>query len=172
MSITVPAGTRVYLTKNEDPTFALYIKPDITFANDNLFVAHDVKIGTITAIPKGTRVSGDWITESTPVLAAQLQTHTIFFTRKGIEFKADSDPIQTVTVLNPEEVGDANVVVKQADYRSVANITRRIVTVRCQTFPLPDDISPADIPIGTYLNINTQEIPVTLIADLIINFNC
>ena len=172
MSITVPIGTRVYLTKNKDPSNALFIKPDRTFPNDNLYVAYDVKIGSITAIPKGTRVMGDWITESTPVLAAQLQTSTIYLTRTGLNFRADSDPIETITVVNPQEVGGANVIIKDAEYRAPSGIIRRIVTVRCKTFPLLDDITPADIPNGIYLDINTREIPVTLVSNLIINFNC
>jgi hypothetical protein len=172
MSITVPIGTRLYLTKRKDPSYALYIKPDRVVPNEELFVAYDVKIGTITAIPKGTRVIGNWITESTPVLAAQFQAHTIFLTNKGLEFHADSVPIQTITIVDPAEVGDATLIIKEADYISPARVLRRIVTVRCRTFALLDDISPADIPNGTYLNINTTEIPATVIANFIINFNC
>lgn len=168
MSITIPAGTRIYLTKNEDPTYALYIKPDTTLFNDNLYIAHDIKIGTVTAVRKGTRVSGNWITESVPVIAAQLQIDRIYFNPVGQDFFADSDPIQTITIINPNEIGNANAVFKHGDYRSTANIVRRIVTVRCKTYPLPDDLSDFDIALGTYLNISTREIPATVISDLII----
>jgi hypothetical protein len=168
MSITIPAGTRIYLTKRRNPTYSLFIRPDTTFFNDNLFVAYDVKIGTTTAIRKGTRVSGHWITESVPVVAAQLQVNKIYFHGTGQDFFADSDPIQTVTVVNPAEVGNANAFFKDADYRSVANITRRIVTVRCRTYPLPDDLNDFDMALGTYLNINLREIPVTVVSDLVI----
>jgi len=168
MSITVPAGTRIYLTKNEDPTFALYIKPDTTLLNDDMLVAYDVKIGPVTAIYKGTRVRGNWVTESIPIVAAQFQSKTIYLDRHGQEFFADSAPIQTVTVLNPAEVGGVNTVVKNADYKSPSGITRRIVTVRGKTYALPDDLNDFPIGIGTYLSINTREIPVTVLTDLVI----
>jgi hypothetical protein len=168
MSITVPSGTRIFLTKRRNPTYSLFIRPDTTLFNDNLYVAYDVKIGTTTAIRKGTRVTGNWITESTPVVAAQLQVNKIHFNSTPQDFFADSDPVQTVTVVNPAEVGNANAFLKDADSRSSANITRRIVTVRCRTYPLPDDLNDFDIALGTYLNINLREVPVTVVSDLVI----
>jgi hypothetical protein len=171
MSITVPAGTRMYLMKNTDPSYALYIKPDTTLLNDNLYVAHDVKIGQITAIYKGTRVVGNWVTESIPVVAAQLQTTKIYLDRAGQDFFADSCPIQTVTILNPAEVDGVNTVFKNADYKSPSGITRRIVTVRNRTFSLPDDIDECNIAAGTYINISTREIPITVIRDLVISLS-
>jgi len=170
MSITIPAGTRIFLTKNEDPTYALFIKPDTTLFNDNLYLAHDIKIGTVTAIPRGIRVSGNWITESVPLIAAQFQSNKIYFNPTGQDFFADSDPIQTVTIVNPSEIGNANIVIKNADYRSTTGIVRRIVTVRSKTYPLPDDLNDFDIALGTYLNISTKEIPATIVSDLVINF--
>jgi hypothetical protein len=168
MSITVPAGTRIYLTKLQGPNYSLFIRPDTSLFNDNLYVAYDVKIGTVTAIRKGTRVSGNWITESTPIVSAQFQSNKIYFNGTGQDFFADSDPVQTVTVVNPAEVDNANAFFKDADYRSTANITRRIVTVRCRTYPLPDDLNDFDIALGTYLNINLREIPATVISNLVI----
>jgi len=169
MSITVPTGTRIYLTKKTcDPTFAIWIKPDNTLLNDDLFVAYDVKIGPVTALFKGTRVRGNWVTESLPVVAAQFQAKRIYLDATGQDFFADSTPIQKVTLVNPIEVAGATVVFKDGEFRSPSNIPRRIVTVRNKTYALADNLSNIDVAAGTYLDISTQEIPVTLTSDLLI----
>lgn len=169
MSITIPTGTRIYLTKEKCGPRALFIKPDTTLINDDLVLAHDVKVGTVTALYKGTRVRGNWVTESLPVIAAQLQTTKIFLNIYGQDFFADSAPIQTVTVINPAEVDGVNTVIENAEYKSPSNIIRRIVTVKGKTFALQDDLNDFDVTTGTYLNINTREIPVTLRSDLVIS---
>lgn len=169
MSITIPAGTRIYLTKNKGPNYSLYIKPGTILREDNMYIAHDVKVGPITAIYKGTRVSGDWVTETTPSLVAQFQINKIYFNSIGQDFFADSDPISTTTIINPIEIDNATTVFKYADYHSVANITRRIVTVRCKTYSLLDSVNNNCTVLETYLNINTNELPATVISDVVIN---
>lgn len=170
MSITIPRGTRIYLTKNKGPEHAVYIKPGTTLNKDNMYIAHDIKIGPVIVIRKGTRVSGDWITELNPSIVGQLQINKIYFNSRGQDFFADSDPIRTTTIINPAEIDNANNIIKNADYRSISNIPRRIVTVKCKTYALLDSVGNYCTPLETYLNINTNEIPATVISDLIINF--
>ena len=89
MVIKLSAGTRIYLTKKKHHT--LYIQPDKTLVNDNLYVAYDVRVNGETVIPKGTRVVGDWVTESIPSIAAQLQIKKIYLQGSGQDINADSE---------------------------------------------------------------------------------
>lgn len=169
MSITIPTGTRIYLTKNTcSADYTIWIKPDNTLLNDDLFLAYDVKIGSVTALFKGTRVRGNWVTESQPVVAAQFQSQKIYLDATGQDFFADSTPIQKVTLVNPAEVGGATVVFKDGVFRSPSNIPRRIVTVRNKTYVLDDNLRDVNIASATYLDIATKEIPVVLTAPLIV----
>lgn len=169
MSITVPTGTRIYLSKNTcNQSYAIWIKPDNTLLNDDLFVSYDVKVGAVTAIRKGTRVRGNWVTESLPIVAAQFQAQKIYPDVNGLDFFADSTPIQKVTLVNPVEVGGATVVFKEGEFRSPSNVPKRIVQVRNKTIILEDNLSNVDIAAATYLDIRTQEIPVTLTSPLIV----
>ena len=156
----IPIGTRIFLTKKrKDP---LYIRPDTTLQNDNLYVAYDVRIDGVTVIPKGTRVIGDWITESDPTIAAQLQIKRIFLDRSGQDLSADSDVIEATTLYNGEEIDNANNLTRVSHYRSTANVMRRIVNVNCCVTTLFDTKLNA-----IYLEIFTKEIPVTLLHDFI-----
>lgn len=156
----IPAGTRIYLTKRQSHT--LYIQPDKILTNDNLYVAYDVRIGGVTIIPKGTRVVGDWITESIPAIAAQLQLTRIFLQGSGQEISADSDVIEAVADYNINEVNNANFLYKINQYKSTSNIVRRIANVHCQIKTLPDNNRNL-----LYLEIFTGEIPVVLTQDFI-----
>ena len=156
----IPAGTRIFLTKKQkDP---LYIRPDTTLQNDNLYVAYDVRVNGVTVIPKGTRVVGDWVTESNPTIAAQLQIKRIFLERSGQDLSADSDVIEAITLYNKEEINNANNLTRIARYRSTANVMRRIVDVNCCITTLFDTKLNS-----IYLEIFTKEIPVTLLHDFI-----
>lgn len=156
----IPAGTRIYLTKKTP--HKLYIQPDKTLVNDSLYVAYDVRIEGETVIPKGTRVIGDWVTESCPSIGAQLQVTRIYLEGSGRPFYADSDVIEAVTDFNNREVGDAGYLIKHNQYRASSNITRRIVKVHCKVRTLLDDCRNS-----LYLEISTKEIPVTLTQDFI-----
>ena len=161
MPITkLPAGTRIYLTKKKSHT--LYIQPDNTLVNDNLYVAYDVRFDGITVIPKGTRVTGNWVTESRPSIAAQLQLTRIYVHGPGQDIVADSDVIEAINGFNNEEVDNASHVYKLNHYRSTANIVRRIVNVNCSVRVL------RDTNLNTlYLEIFTKEIPVIITQDFI-----
>lgn len=156
----IPAGTRIYLTKKKQ--FPLYLQPDKTLANDNLYVAYDVRIDGQTVIPKGTRVTGSWIAESSPSIAAQLQVNQIYLDRNGQPFYADSDVIEATTEYNNKEVNNAGFLYKQNQYIASSNITRRIVNVQCKVKTLLDDNRNS-----IYLEIFTKEIPVTITMDFI-----
>jgi hypothetical protein len=156
----IPAGTRIYLTKKYNPV--LYIQPDKTLVNDNLYVAYDVKIDGQTVIPKGTRVVGDWVTESSPSIAAQLQLTRIFLSGSGQEIKADSDVIEAVSEYNDREVNNAGYLYKLNQYRATSNITRRIAKFQCKIKTLLDDNRNT-----IYVEIYTKEIPVTLTTDFV-----
>lgn len=156
----IPAGTRIYLTKPHNHT--LYIQPDKTLINDNLYVAYDVRIDGQTIISKGTRVQGDWVTESVPSIAAQLQLTKIFLQRSGQKICADSDVIEAVTEYRNDEVDNANHLYKTLQYRTTSNITRRIVNYYCKVKTLLDNHRNT-----IYLEIYTKEIPVTLISDFL-----
>lgn len=172
MSITIPVGTRIYLTKNADVANSLLIKPDTTLYNEIMYIAHDVKIGKITAIRKGTRVSGNWVTSSTPEIIAQYQSNKIYIDNQGQEFLSDSDPIRTTTLINPIEIGNADSAQLNTQYRArtCSGIRRRLVTVGCKTYPLPDNLSNFDSNLERYLNITTDEISSVVVKDLVINY--
>lgn len=154
----IPTGTRIYLTKKKP--FKLYIKPDKTLLDDNLYVAYDVKLDGCVAIPKGTRVTGNWITESSPSIAAQLQLTRIFLDGYGQQICADSDVIEAISDYNGSEVCHVNSLYKQNQYRSPANVVRRIVDLGCSVKTLLDNNLDT-----IYLEIFTKEIPVTLTKD-------
>lgn len=156
----IPTGTRIYLTKKKQ--FPLYLQPDKTLVNDNLYVAYDYRINGQTVIPKGTRVTGDWVAESTPGIGAQFQTNCIYLDRNGQPFFADSDVIEATTEYNNDEVNNAGFLYKQNHYLAKSNIYRRIVNVNCKAKTLLDDNRNS-----TYLEILTKEIPVTLTSDFI-----
>ena len=160
MVIKLSAGTRIYLTKKKHHT--LYIQPDKTLVNDNLYVAYDVRVNGETVIPKGTRVVGDWVTESIPSIAAQLQIKKIYLQGSGQDINADSDVIEAISGYNNNEVNNAGFLYKINQYRSASNITRRIAKFHCMIRTLLDNN------LNTiYLEIYTKEIPVTLITDFV-----
>lgn len=156
----IPTGTRIYLTKKKH--YALYLQPDKTLVNDNLYVAYDVRINGVIVIPKGTRVKGDWVAESTPALGAQFQANCIYLDRNGQHFFADSDVIESTSEYNNREVKNTGFLYKQNQYLASSNIYRRIVNINCKTTTLLDDNCNS-----VYLEIFTKEIPVTLTADFI-----
>lgn len=156
----IPAGTRMYLTKKMP--YELYIQPDKTLVNDNLYVAYDVKIDGEIVIPKGTRVVGDWVTESNPSIAAQLQLTKIYLHGSGQQFLADSDVIEAMSCYNNKEINNACYFYIQNRFRSRSNLTRRIAKVECKAKILHDDKYNI-----CYLEIFTKEIPVTVTTDFI-----
>ena len=156
----IPAGTRIFLTKKKP--HELYIQPDKVLVNDNLYVAYDVRMDGETVIPKGTRVTGNWVTESVPTVAAQLQVNRIYLNRSGQDISADSDVIVATNDFNNEEVDNACHIYKINDYKSTANINRRIVNANFRIRVLRDRR------LNTlYLEIFTKEIPITLTSDFI-----
>lgn len=155
MALTIPAGTHIYLSRY--PPYEFYIQPDQTILNVTMYVKYDVRVNGITIIPRGTRVTGDWVTESTPTVAAQFQLSKIFLTREGQKISADSRVIEATSLYNDLEVENAKSLSKIMTYRSTANINRRIVDVLCQVKTLLDnDLN------TTYLQIFTKELPVVL----------
>jgi len=161
----------MYLTRTH-PNFGytdigdiLALRVDKNFLGDILYVLYDVKVGARVVIPKGTAVLGDWITESYPCVAAQLQVTDIFF--DGIRFPvaADSEIYRNLTLYGRHDVHNANHVDGLITYRSTANICRRIVNVRCRTKVLFDDERRDQL---LYLRIDTNEIPVTFLDDFVI----
>lgn len=154
------AGTRIYLKK--DKPYPLYIQPDKSLMNDSLYVAYDVKINGETMIPRGTRVLGDWVTETYPEFGAQLQIHWIFLDEYGQSIHADSKIIQDLSDYNNEEVDNANYLYKHLQYKAPSNIVRRIVNARSKTRTLMDNKTNS-----IYFKIQTQEIPVILAEDFI-----
>lgn len=160
----IPAGTRIYLKKRRP--HKLCIQPDKTLMNDNLYVAYDVRINGTTVIPKGTRIVGDWVTESSPTLAAQLQLSRIYLKGSGQPIMADSDVIESISDYNGREVSNAGYLYKQNQYRSTSGIVRRIANLNSSPRCLLDNHKDT-----LYLEIFTNEIPVTLLEDFITQSN-
>lgn len=155
----IPAGKCIYLTK-KCPDI-LYIKPDKTLVNDNLYVAYDVKVEGVTVIPKGTRVIGDWVAESYPTIAAQLQVKRIYLQGSGQEIAADSDVIEGTTCYNCDEICGASYLYGYPRCRTSCR-TRRMVKLQCCSKTLADN----DLD-TIYVEIFTEEIKVYLTADFI-----
>jgi hypothetical protein len=158
MSVIIPSGTRIYLTRN--PPYNFCIKPDTILSNQSFYVKYDVRQVGITVIPKGTRVSGDWIAESTPVIAAQLQIKKIYYERNGCDMFADSLPYEQITEFNNTEIENTSYLYNKKNYVSTANITRRLAKLPCKNKILWSDDLNTDL-----ININTEEIIVTLTSD-------
>ena len=156
----ISAGTQFYLMKkNSKP---LCIQPDKTLINDNLYVKYDVKVDGQIIIPRGTRVVGDWVTESRPTIAAQLQLTQIYLQADGQKIMADSDLYESLTDYNFKEINDADYIYKQKQHQSTSNITRRIVNFDSKTKTLFDNQRNV-----IYIEIPTSEIIVTLMEDFI-----
>ena len=156
----IPTGTRIYLKKKIPHT--LYIQPDKTLVNDNLYVAYDVKIDGQIVIPKGIRVVGDWVTESSPVISAQLQVSKIYLQGSGQQILADSEVYENLCVFNGDEIGNRGYFYKTNQYRSLSNITRRIIKSQLGCRTLMDDRRDS-----IFIEIPTSEIIVTLTADFV-----
>jgi len=157
----LPAGTRMYLNKRCD-SYPLYIKPDHIVENDNLYVAYDVRVNDQTVIPRGTRIVGDWITESSPVPAAQFQMKRIYLQPSGQDIVGDSDVFEALGAYNRAEVENAGHLYKLNEYKSVANLIRRTVYVRCFVQTVSNTALNS-----IYLDIATKEIPITLSEDFV-----
>lgn len=162
MPFRIPTGTKIYLTKKNP--IKLYIQPDTTILNDCLYVAYDLRINGITIIPKGTCVIGDWITESSPTIAAQLQLNTIYINGLEQPISADSDVYENLSAFNTDEINNSLYLYKIMDFRSPANIIRRIVKTTCQIQILYDNALNK-----YYIEIPTDEIPLTITSDISIN---
>ncbi len=156
----IPKGGQIYLTKkNPKP---LCIQPDKTLINDSLYVKYDVKIDGLLIIPKDTRVVGDWVTESYPVIAAQLQLKQIYLDADGQKIMADSEVYDKLTDFNEKEINNVAYLYKPNQFQSRSKIVRRIVNFNNKTRTLLDNQRNS-----IYLEIPTVEIPVTLTEDFI-----
>lgn len=156
----IPVGTVVYLHKKTNVMFS--IQPDKVLQNDSWYVAYDVIVDRQTVIPKGTRVIGDWISETDPIPAAQLQIHRIFLPNGSQRFLADSDVVESTTGYNLAEVKYANYMYRLPDFHSKSNIVRRVVAIDADKKIL------ADNNIDTvFLEVNCAELPVRVIEEFI-----
>lgn len=165
MSFTIPRDTQIYVTK-KTPGFALSVRLDTTLVDDTLYTLYDVKLGTQVIIPRGTRVMGNWVTESLPIPSIQLQLTKICFEGTWIPIIADSDVFETVTIYNRDEVHNPRSIRQLLTYKSTANIYRRVVNIRCHITTLPDENVPQfDV---LYMNVQTDEIPVSLLEDFVV----
>jgi hypothetical protein len=159
--LKISAGTRIYLTKKKPYDF--YMLPDRILENDILHVAYDVRVNGSTVIPKGTRVSGNWVTESNPTIAAQLQITRIYLHNiEGEPLYADSSVIEMVTRYNTYEIGDTSHLYTIKKYRSTSNIDRRIASFNNRVRALRDSGNKLN---SLFVEISTKEIPVTLTVD-------
>lgn len=158
---TLPAGTRIYLTKRRN-NHVICIQPGSTILNDTMYVKYDVKCDGAIVIPRGTRIVGDWVTESAPTVAAQFQANQIYLHPAGQSIMADSDVIDSKCIYNSAEVSDAAVMYKINRYRSSSNVKRRIVKIGCRVKTLLDNNRKT-----TYLEISTVEIPIILSSDFV-----
>ena len=160
----LPAGTRFYLTKYANKIMSL--APDDAILSQNMFVAYDVRMGGSTIIPKGTRVVGDWITESAtegvPMSTAQFQAHEIYLQRSAQEILADSDVFQDNTYYNRDELEGSVVVYQCAPVRTRCQIPRRSIQCNCKIKILEDKT-----PDSQYIVVDTTEVPMTLLEPFI-----
>src|SRR5579872_2498836 len=156
MTIVVPAGTKIYLSR--EPPHEIFLKPDTTLVNDMLYVLYDIRLSDGTPIiPRGTRVTGDWVTESTPTISAQLQLTKLCLNGNSYTVSADSDVFESLTQYNNTEVNNSNVVQQVLFYQSTANVMRRIVKFPCMIRVLLDERLNTE-----YIQIFAKEVSVTL----------
>lgn len=148
----IPSGTRIFLTRKPDRPFC--IRPDTILHDDALFVTYDVLIDNVVAIPRGTRVLGDWITESIPEIAAQFQIHTIFLTKAGQKIQGDSALFNHTVQFNYQHV---NGITHMNLLHDNANSSTKFVSVNGKQRAITN-IAPT----VTFIMIPTQEISVIL----------
>ena len=129
-------GTQIYLTKKNSKS--LCIQPGKTLINDSLYVKYDVRADGQTIVPKGTRVVGDWVTESCPVVAAQLQLTQIFLQADGQKIMADSDLFESLVGYNANEINCSDYFYK-SQYQAVSNVIRKIANFGTTTKTLSGD---------------------------------
>lgn len=158
MTTIIPSGKRIYLTKKNQHSLHLY--PGKILLDDVLEVAYDVRIDGHVVIPRGTKVLGDWISETYPNQAAQLQVKKIFLDRFGSDFTADSDIIENLATLNTNRLRNKFFVKTNRYYRTPSNIKRYFVNDGTQKRIINNERSQTP-----YLQIYTTEIPVTLLSD-------
>lgn len=172
MSLIIPPGTRIYLTKRRPCTFndgynslnnksnysdIFYIQPNTNLLNDSLYVAYDVKINGIIVIPRGSKVIGNWITGPYPIINAQLQLTQIIINGYLLNINANSEIIVGISCYNNCETNNAANLYRLRDYHSPSNIVRRVVNTNCRIKAL------TDVNLNTpYLEIYVKELPVTL----------
>jgi hypothetical protein len=173
----LPTGTIIYLTKKphqglidlthlrgKQSPYEFLIRPGRSFHDTTLYVAYDVKVGPHVVIPRGSRVTGEWVTELTTFTTslAQLQVRSVIIDGDESPLFAHSDPATytAIDIYNGDEVNFASHLYKVRNYKSVANMTRRLVKVNCTDKVLLDD----DLD-TVYLRIPTREIQVRLSHD-------
>lgn len=158
----IPAGTRIYLTKDKSNYF--YLQPGKIYVNDNLYVVYDVKIDGKIVIPRGTRVTGRWITQSVPEPAAQLQLEKIYLSGAGQNISADSEVLTTVRNFKKRHnINNKPFLYKQKHWNSINSVNSTNIINHAV---YKNSCNPTNI--GTsYLEINSNEIPVILTEDLI-----
>lgn len=149
------AGTRIYLT---NPKKLLSILPGESLARDSMYVLYDVRSSGKTIIPKGTRVLGDWVTDTAP--NAQYQAKEIFLLRSSQPFAADSVVIDTTTFYDSNELDGRSIVYQYNRVSNQSTIPRRTITYDNITKPLEDVVANVQ-----YLIIDRTELSMTLTSD-------
>lgn len=159
----IPAGTRIYLTRVVP--HKMYIRPNKTLVDDVLYVAYDVRLGGQTLIPRGTKVVGDWVTESDPEIAAQLQLTKILLNPQGpyVPISAASDIIPYSRAFNLNELEGADYFFLLNDKKIINSTNSLIAQISYKKVSLLNSK-----PNTIYLEIDTRELEVILTDDFAI----
>lgn len=159
----IPAQTILYVYNI--PNYELCIKPG-SIITDTVYLLYDFKIDGVVVLPKNTKMTGSWITESV-TNKAQLQIDKIYFNNNcnvtSYDFVADSNTYSGTVLFNDVEVNNAISIRKKIDYYPSTYVHRRIVKINCgDVILLDNDLN------STYINIFTGEIMITLLDDFVL----
>lgn len=155
MAISIPSGKTFYLKK--EPPYVLCLKPDITLENQTYIVKYDCNINGVTIIPRGTKIIGNWITQSTPSISAYFDVKLICQNNTLTSINAISRYYNDITQFNDIEVYNADYFLLVLNETSQSNLVRRGIQVNCREKILNDNNLNS-----TYITVPTNEIAVTV----------
>lgn len=161
MTYFLPSGTTIYLSDNF--IGELNLIPNATLESQTYYISYDVRYEGITIFPKGTPVTGIWISSNDPVPQMQFQTQTIRINNIDHPINAYSNIYYSIKMANNIEVDNNEYFYTFGEYRTPSGITKRIASINCEKIVLNDRNLNTE-----YIVASNKEIPVILQYDFCI----
>lgn len=156
----IPISTRIYVKRLWSPY--LCIQPGTVLNADTFVVLYDVFVNKSVVIPAGSLATGNWTTSTiTPSALLTLTNITINNTARLLT--ATSNLFTTTTAFEASQIENSLSLSLLKNYKSVANIFRRLVKIKCQSVILYNEV-----PDTVFIEVPCNEIVTTLTANLFI----